>query len=127
MALSVSDITDVSPKVDEQPMPLKAPAPAYPETLRREGVSGVVLITLVIDEHGSVIASEVKKSSNEAFSTPALEAVASWKFKPARLGDKSVKVRVTIPIRFNVSWAARSTRSGPYRSSRDGPVPEVLQ
>jgi protein TonB len=103
MALTVSEIADVTPKVDEPPVPLQAPPPKYPEALRKDGITGVVIVTMVIDEHGSVIASEIKKTSNEAFSAPALEAIANWKFKPAKLGDKAVKVRVSIPIHFSVT------------------------
>ena len=99
-ALTVSEISDITPKVDEAPVPVQTTQPKYPEALRKEGVSGLVLVTLVIDEHGAVIASEIKKSSNEAFSAPALEAIVNWKFKPAKVGDKAVKVRVNIPIRF---------------------------
>ena len=103
MALSVSEVTDVTPKVDEAPVPIQTPPPKYPESLRKGGITGLVLVTLVIDENGSVIASEVKKTSNEAFNAPALEALANWKFKPAKLGDKAVKVRVSLPVRFSLA------------------------
>jgi len=103
MALTVSEIADVTPKVDEAPVPIQTPPPKYPESLRKEGTSGLVLVTIVIDEQGSVIASEIKKTSNEAFSAPALEAIANWKFKPAKLGAKAVKVRVSVPIRFSMT------------------------
>lgn len=101
MALTVAEVTDVTPKVDVAPVPMQTPPPKYPAELRKSGVSGVVLVTMVIDENGAVLASEVKKSSQPEFEAPALAALANWKFKPAMLGDKAVKVRVSIPIRFN--------------------------
>jgi len=100
-ALTVAEVTDVTPKVDVAPVPMQTPPPKYPQELRKAGVSGVVLVTLVIDETGTVLASEVKKSSQSEFEAPALAAIANWKFKPALLADKAVKVRVNIPIRFN--------------------------
>jgi protein TonB len=99
-ALTVAEITDVSPKVDEAPVPLKTYAPDYPATLRDGKVGGVVSVVLVVDEGGEVLAAEVSKSTHEEFKEPALDAVRRWKFKAAKLAGKPVKVRVTIPVRF---------------------------
>jgi protein TonB len=89
-------------KVDENPVPLKTPPPTYPTSLKREKVSGVVAITIVIDEKGAVVSTAVSKSSNAEFEKPAIEAVEKWKFKPAKKDGNPVKVKVTLPIRFNV-------------------------
>lgn len=89
-------------KVDENPVPVKTPPPRYPDSLKREGVSGVVAVVIVIDEKGNIINSSISKSSNVEFERPALEAVKNWKFKPAKKDGNPVKVRVTIPLRFNV-------------------------
>lgn len=101
MGLTIADIKDVTTRADVAPVPTKTPAPAYPSGLRQAGVSGVVLVAVVIDETGNVLASEVKKSSQVEFEAPALKAIANWKFKPAKLGDNAVKSLVNIPIRFN--------------------------
>lgn len=103
MALTVAEVTDANTKVDVPPVPMQTPPPKYPAALRDAGVSGLVVITVVIDETGAVLASEVKKSSQPEFELPALEAMANWKFKPAMIADKAVKVRVAIPIRFNAA------------------------
>jgi len=93
-------------KVDENPVPIKTPPPRYPDSLKREGVSGLVAVVLVIDEKGMIIASSVAKSSNPEFEKPALDAVKNWKFKPAKKDGNTVKVRVTVPLRFNVDDAS---------------------
>ncbi len=100
-AANVADITDVSPKVDEAPTPVKTVMPGYPDKLRKDGVSGIVSVVVVVDEQGEVAAAEVSKSTHDAFTEPALDAVRRWKFKPAVLAGKAVKVRLTIPLRFN--------------------------
>lgn len=100
--LSLVAADDIYSKVDEPPVPVKTPPPRYPEALRRDGVSGLVAVTVVIDEKGIVISSEVSKSSHNEFEAPSIEAVKGWKFKPAKVGGNAVKVRVTIPMRFNV-------------------------
>lgn len=89
-------------KVDENPVPVKTPPPRYPDSLKREGISGVVAVVIVIDEKGGIINSSIAKSSHTEFERPALEAVRNWKFKPAKKDGNAVKVRVTIPLRFNV-------------------------
>ena len=89
-------------KVDENPVPVKTPPPRYPDTLKREGVSGVVAVTIVIDETGAVASTAVSKSSHPDFERPALDAVAKWKFKPGKKDGTAVKVRVTLPLRFSV-------------------------
>ena len=86
---------------DEAPMPLRTQAPVYPDSLRREGISGLVSISVSIDESGNVASTSVSKSSNPAFDQAALDAVAHWKFKPAKKSGQPVAVTVVLPIRFN--------------------------
>jgi protein TonB len=100
-ALTVAEITDVSPKVDEAPAPVRTVAPDYPLSLREARVNGVVSVVLVVDESGDVLAAEVAKSTHDDFTSPALSAIRRWKFKPAKVAGKAVKVKVTIPVRFS--------------------------
>jgi len=89
-------------KVDVNPIPQKTPPPDYPEQLKRSGVSGVVAVTIIIDETGKVISSNVVKSSNPDFNEAALTAVKKWKFKPGIKDGQPVKIRVTFPIKFSL-------------------------
>lgn len=100
-SLAKADDT-VYTKVDENPVPVKTPPPRYPDSLKREGVSGVVAVTIVIDETGTVASTAVAKSSHPDFERPALDAVSKWKFKPAKKDGNPVKVKVTLPLRFSV-------------------------
>ena len=86
---------------DEAPTPLRTQAPVYPDSLRREGISGLVSISVSIDESGNVASTSVSKSSNPAFDQAALDAVARWKFKPAKKAGQPVAVTVVLPVRFN--------------------------
>lgn len=96
------DAENVYTKVDQNPTPLKTPEPKYPVSLRREGVAGIVSVTCVIDENGKVISAKATKSTRVEFEQPALDAIHNWAFKPATKDGKPVKVRVTIPFRFNL-------------------------
>ena len=96
------DADGVYAKVDQNPIPLKTPEPKYPTSLNREGISGIVSVSCVIDEKGKVISAKATKSTRAEFEQPALDAVQNWVFKPAMKDGKPVKVRVTIPFRFNL-------------------------
>jgi len=89
-------------KVDVKPVPTKTPPPDYPYELKRQGIAGVVAVSVVIDESGDVISCTATKSSNVDFEAPALAAVKKWKFKPAQKDGAPVKMKVTIPIRFSI-------------------------
>jgi len=84
----------------EPPVPVRTVAPEYPDELRREGVSGVVMVKCTIDEQGNVTNPEIEKSSNGAFEKPALAALKKWKFKPAKQDGTPVAIKVSIPIKF---------------------------
>ncbi len=84
----------------EPPVPVRTVPPDYPSELRREGVSGLVMVKCNIDEKGDVTETVVEKSSNEAFDKPAIAAVKKWKFKPAKQDGNPVAIKVSIPIKF---------------------------
>ncbi len=84
----------------EPPVPVRTVPPVFPEELRRDGVSGVVTVSILIDEKGNVTEPKVVKTTHEAFSQPALDALAKWKFKPAKQAGEAVAMRVNIPIQF---------------------------
>lgn len=102
LAQSVSDVPDVVSKFDTPPRPLKTKPPQYPQRMRADGVSGVVVVTMVIDDAGKVIACQVAKTSNDAFNEPALAAVRNWVFEPAKVSGKAVRAKVSIPLKFEV-------------------------
>lgn len=89
-------------KADVNPVPVKTPPPTYPGEMKRQGVSGVVAVVVVIDESGVVTSCSVAKSSRPEFEESAVAAVKKWKFKPAQKDGGPVKIKVTIPIRFNI-------------------------
>ena len=78
-------------------------APVYPETMRQNGVSGMVSIRATVDENGNVTKTTIAKSSNAEFDQPALAAVAQWKFSPAKKAGTAVAVSIMLPVRFNAT------------------------
>jgi len=99
--LSAALVTTASAQTKtEPPVPVRTVAPEYPNELRREGVSGLVMVKCSIDVQGNVTETLVEKSSNAAFEQPAIAAVKKWKFKPAKQDGAPVAIKVTIPIKF---------------------------
>ena len=86
----------------EPPVPVRTVAPKFPDSMRRDGTSGLVTVSCLIDEKGNVTEPKVLKSTNDAFSEPALEALKKWKFKPAKKDGEAVAIRVSIPVQFNI-------------------------
>jgi len=80
-----------------------APKPKYPESARRNGKEGRVLLRVLVNEEGRTASVEVNRSSGaEALDQAAVEAIKRWRFSPARLGDRPVESWVRIPIDFRL-------------------------
>ncbi len=100
-----SNIKDDYISVESQPVPIRSIQALirYPEKARKEGLSGKVLISVLIDENGDVTKYNVENSSNDIFIQPAVDAVKQSKFIPARQDGKPIAVWYTLPIVFEVS------------------------
>lgn len=87
----------------EPPVPVRTVPPKYPESMRRDGTSGVVTVSCTIDEKGNVVEPKVEKTTNALFAEPALEALRKWKFKPAKKAGNAVSIHVSFPIQFTIN------------------------
>ena len=85
----------------EPPVPVRTVAPNFPNDLHDKGISGVVVVNVLIDQQGNPQDLKVARSSNSEFEEPAMEALRKWKFKPAERDGSAVSIRVVIPIRFS--------------------------
>ena len=81
-----------------------SPRPQYPDSARREGKEGRVLLRVLVDEEGRSKSVEVNQSSGSvALDRAATEAIKYWRFLPARKGDKPVESWVKVPIDFRLT------------------------
>jgi TonB family protein len=84
----------------------ETPRPHYPDSARREGKEGRVLLRVLVDEEGRTKAVEVNASSgHDMLDHAATEAIKKWRFVPARAGGKPVETWVKVPIDFQLSNA----------------------
>lgn len=102
LAMGLAPIAGFSASDLEPPVPVRTVAPVFPSDMRREGISGLVMVSILIDEKGNVQEPKVEKASNDAFAGPAVDALKKWKFKPAKKAGEVVALRVSVPIKFNV-------------------------
>lgn len=80
------------------------PKPFYPESARREGREGRVLLRVLVDQDGKSKTVEISGSSgSETLDHAAAETIKRWRFSPARFGDTPVESWVRIPIDFHLT------------------------
>ena len=83
-----------------------APRPDYPESARRDGSEGRVLLRVLVDDQGRSKRVEINSSSgSDALDRAAAEAIKRWRFHPARYGDNAVESWLRIPIEFHLADA----------------------
>lgn len=75
----------------------------YPEIARRAGVQGRVYVLAFVNDKGEVTKTEVLRGIGAGCDEAAMAAVRKARFIPGRQRGKPVNVRVSIPIRFQLT------------------------
>jgi TonB family protein len=103
--LTAGDIDIIKTKVyEKKPKPLSIPAPKYPESARRAGIEGDVIIKVLVNIDGSILDARIFISSGfQELDSAALEASMKAKFEPAKQFGRPVKVWVSIPVKFKLT------------------------
>jgi TonB family protein len=76
--------------------------PDYPEDIRRAGLEGVVVLEAVITENGCVRAVSVVKGVAPPLDFQSARAVSQWRYRPARLEGRPVRVYLTVTVTFRL-------------------------
>lgn len=82
---------------------LNNPAPAYPLQARRRREQGEVRLQVTVGADGlpgRILL--VRSSGSEGLDRAAREAVAGWRFVPARRGERNVEATVMVPVVFKL-------------------------
>lgn len=101
---NLGTIFDIS-QLDQQPVPRLQSKPQYPYEMKRQGFDGHVVVVFICDADGNVRDPYAKSSDHREFESPAVQAVAKWKFKAGRRGGKSVNTRMSVEIVFSITNA----------------------
>lgn len=76
--------------------------PRYTELARRARVEGVVAIRAIIDERGNVTDVQLLRGLPMGLDQSAMDAVKTWRFKPATLHGQPVKVYFNLTVNFTL-------------------------
>jgi protein TonB len=76
--------------------------PHYTEQARLARLQGVVVLEATIDERGNVVDVHVVKGLRMGLDDEAVKAVGQWKFTPALLHGRPVKVYFDLTVQFEV-------------------------
>jgi protein TonB len=76
--------------------------PIYPDAARIPRIQGVVILEAIITTEGRVEDLRVLRSPSSLLSDAAIAAVSKWRYIPATLNGRSVKVFLTVTVDFKL-------------------------
>ncbi len=77
--------------------------PDYPEIAKRAGITGKVLVKVLIDKEGRPKKAVVIKSDSELFNQAAIGAAMKSAFTPALQNNHPIAVWIVLPYRFTLA------------------------
>jgi periplasmic protein TonB len=89
--------------LDQQPVPTYQPHPLYPYDMKKQGISGQVVVEFILNAEGNVQSAFSVSSTQHEFEASAIQAVSKWRFKPGRRGGRAVNTRMQVPIVFSLN------------------------
>jgi protein TonB len=84
----------------KEPQVVTRVEPAYPAEARMSGVTGIVILVILIDKTGEVRQVLPIKELDHGLSEAAADAVKQWRFRPATLNGKAVDVLYNLTVRY---------------------------
>jgi periplasmic protein TonB len=89
--------------LDQQPVATFQPQPSYPYDMKKQGISGQVVVEFILNAEGTVQSAFPVSSTQHEFEASAIQAVTKWRFKPGRRGGRAVATRMQVPIVFSLN------------------------
>ena len=90
-------------RLETKPKLIKKPPMIYPEEARKTGIEGVVVVKMLVDIDGTVIETEILRSSGDyVLDQAALRAAEQALFEPAAHHGVPVRVWVSMPFRYKL-------------------------
>ena len=91
--------------------------PVYPQEALAQGIRGIVILEIVLDEKGKVQSTSVVRSV-PGLDEAAIAAARQWEYTPTKVDGKPVRVRVTVPVVFSLALPTLTRQTG---------IPELRQ
>jgi TonB family protein len=84
------------------PVLVRRVAPAYPELLRLARITGSADVEAIIEVDGQVSSVRALRATHSPFGESAVSAVAAWLYRPGRVGERAVRVRMVVHVEFSL-------------------------
>lgn len=94
ISFSQTDSTTVQPTI------IKNSTPVYPTEARRNNISGIIWLSILVDTMGVPKQVMVSKSDNIIFNEPSILAAKQILFSPATKNGNPIESWITLPYRF---------------------------
>ncbi|HMQ11149.1 MAG TPA: TonB family protein [Oligoflexia bacterium] len=89
--------------VTQMPVLLEEVIPQYPQEAKNNNFETSVAINILIDEKGIVRSAVLIEDPGMGLGKAALDAVKQYKFKPAKIADKTVAVEIRYYVEFKIN------------------------
>lgn len=107
LSASYSTMAEAAPlelsKEIKQPVRIRKVKPHYPNEAQKARITGIVRIRAIITELGDVEDAIVLQSLNPLLDQCAVDAVLQWKYRPAIINSRPVRVFLNIAIKFSTT------------------------
>ena len=88
----------------------------YPETCRKEGIQGRVVIKFVVNTDGSIVDMEEVRSPHADLTAEAMRIIKMMpKWTPATVGGKTVRSRFFLPVMFWLDGGKKTQYTSPQK------------
>ncbi len=96
----------------------------YPEEARRNGISGTVYVSFVVEKDGEITHVELLRGVNELLDNEAIRFVKMMPaYEPGIQRGKPVRVQFNLPIQFNLDKGAKKVKDGEKKEPSPPPPP----
>ena len=83
----------------------------YPEEARKNGISGTVYVSFVVEKDGEITNVKILRGVDELLDNEALRVVKMMPaYEPGMQRGKPVRVQFTLPIQFNLDSGAKKEK-----------------
>jgi len=90
------------------PRAIFAPGPEYSEKARKAKYQGTCVLRLVVDTNGLPRNIRVERPIGMGLDEEAIEAVRTWRFKPAMKDGAPVAVQIAVEVSFHIDGGSDS-------------------
>lgn len=88
--------------LDRTPMVRAQETPRYPDSAKKEGLTGTVDVEFIVGPAGDVRNVQILSATNPVFEEPTRRAISKWRFEPGRKDGQVVSFRMRQPITFSL-------------------------